>query len=229
MIRGLLVLTFALLTSAVSYAVDVEPPKVQLTDRYGVNLANGQVTHSMGILSIGGAMGLSDSVSIYANEFNFLGYRAFNHKYFAQARDVNLTNSQYLTPKNIMRVYYSEGSADFQYYQNGQPRENGDFSTGISYVSVGDERQTLEVNGNFFEWTRQDGAVVRFARACASGSDPEGQFRGHAEQHHVSKWLRYHHRLGRDERAHEHGMADQALLCRKQHLLQREPLRTHIR
>jgi hypothetical protein len=163
--KALIVLACAVATLPSVRAVDVEPAKVQLTDRYGVNLANGQVTHSMNIVNIGGPMGLSDTISIRANEFDFIGYRGFNHKYFAQARDVNLSQQQFYTPHNIMRVYDFAGSADFRYVQNGQPWDHGDFSTNVSYVSMGDERQILEATGNFLDWTKPDGTVVRFLRA----------------------------------------------------------------
>jgi hypothetical protein len=169
--KTLIAFACAVATMPSVHAVDVEPPKVQLTDRYGVNLANGQVSHSMELVSIGGPMGLSDTISIRANEFDFIGYRGFNHKYFAQARDVNLSQQQYYSPHNIMRVYDSSGSADFRYLQNGEPWDHGDFSANVSYASMGDERQILEATGDFLDWTKPDGTVVRFQRA----PPPSGQ------------------------------------------------------
>src|SRR5690349_5093104 len=49
-------------------AADLERPPVQFIDKFGVNMANGQVSHSLSTVSIGGSMGLSHSVSVYANE-----------------------------------------------------------------------------------------------------------------------------------------------------------------
>jgi hypothetical protein len=149
-------------------AVDIEPPKVKLVDKFGVNMANGQVTHSIDIVSIGGAMGLSDSVSVYANEFNFLGYRGFNHKYFAQARNVQLSTSPTFSPLNVMRVHDPSGSADFAYYVGGALQQSGTATSGYTYVALADERHTLAVNGNYLDWTKPDGTVVKFDRGAPS-------------------------------------------------------------
>jgi len=155
-----------LMLPAALYAVEIEPPKVQLVDKFGVNMANGQVTHRMDIVSIGGAMGLTDILSVYGNEFNFIGLRGFNHKYFAWAKDIQLvpSASPNFSPHNIMRVYGPGGTADFAYYSNGVLQNNGDFTTPYTYVPLGDERNILEVVGNNLEWTRPDGTILRFDR-----------------------------------------------------------------
>jgi YD repeat-containing protein len=174
---GVLVGVLAMIATTATQAADIEPPRTQLTDRFGVNMANGQVSHSMGIVSIGGAMGLSDSISIRANEFDFIGYRGFNHKYYAQARDVTLTTSQDYHPHRIMRVYDSGGSADFAYYVNGVLANDGEATAGITYVALGDERNTLEASGHVLDWTKPDGTVVRFTRGVINphkGSDGGG-------------------------------------------------------
>ena len=168
-VKGLVLLVAAnLIAIQCAVAADIEPPKVQLVDKFGVNMANGQVTHSMEIVSIGGAMGLSDSISVYANEFNFIGYRGFNHKYFAQARNVELSTSVNFSPRNVMRVYDPSGSADFAYYIGSTLQETGQATSGYSYKPVGDERHTLEVNGNYLDWTKPDGTVVKFDRGSTS-------------------------------------------------------------
>lgn len=156
-----------LLASVVSYAVDIEPPKVQLVDKFGVNMANGQVTQSQELLSIGGAMGLSDSISVHANEFDYKGYRGFQHKFYAQARDVNLSNAIDFSPRNIMRVYDFSGSADFAYYIGATQQLNGSATSGYSYRPLGDQRHSLKVNGNYLEWTKPDGTLVLFDRGPA--------------------------------------------------------------
>jgi hypothetical protein len=48
-------------------ATDLQPPKAQVVDRFRVNMTNGQVTHSLSTVGIGGAMGLTDSISVDAN------------------------------------------------------------------------------------------------------------------------------------------------------------------
>jgi len=155
-----------LMLPAALYAVEIEPPKVQLDFKFGVNMANGQVTHSMEIVSIGGSMGLSDTISVYGNEFDFKGYRGFNHKYYGRALDVQLVNSATptLSPRTIMRVFGPTGSADFGYYVGGVLQDYGDSTTG-SYLPLGDERQTLEVVGNNLEWTTPDGTLLKFDRS----------------------------------------------------------------
>lgn len=147
------------------HAADIEPPKAQVTDKFGVNMANGQVTHSLDTVSIGGAMGLSDSISVFANEFNFLGYRGFNYKYFAQARNVELSTQASYSPRNVMRVYDPSGSADFAYYVGSTIQQSGQsLISGYSYKPVGDERHSLEVSGNDLLWIKPDGTEVRFTR-----------------------------------------------------------------
>jgi hypothetical protein len=42
--------------SMASLAADIEPPQKQVVDKFGVNMANGQITHSLQTVSIGGAM-----------------------------------------------------------------------------------------------------------------------------------------------------------------------------
>jgi hypothetical protein len=168
--RCLFAVTLALVSYVPLQAANIEPPKVQLVDKFGVNVANGQVTHSMQLVSIGGAMGLSDGISVYANDFNFVGGRGFHHSYYAQARDVALDNgqSQVLTPRNIMRVYDPSASADFAYYVNGVLQNTGTATSGYTFVPVGDERNILEESGNDLLWTKPDGTVVTFTRAPIS-------------------------------------------------------------
>lgn len=135
------------------YAVDIERPPVQFVDKYGVNMANGQVTNSLNTVSIGGAMGLSHSVSVYANEFNFPGMRGFADKFAGSARNVQLcTSPSACNPMTIMRVTDWSDSQGFSY-------------TGpTGYTPVSDERHSLEVSGSEFLWTKPDGTVVHFDR-----------------------------------------------------------------
>lgn len=155
-----------LLAFATAHAVEIEPPKIKLVDKYGVNMANGQVTHSMEVVNIGGAMGLSDTISVYGNEFNFTGYLGFNHKYYGRALEVILVNTAYgtLSPRRIMRVYGPSGSADFAFYVGGVLQDYGEATSGYSYVALGDERNTLEVSGDNLVWVTADGTVLTYYR-----------------------------------------------------------------
>jgi hypothetical protein len=139
------------------YSADLERPPVQFVDKFGVNLANGQVTHSLGTVSIGGAMGLSHSVSVYANEFNFPGMRGFADKYYNRADEVQLcTSPSACNPMTVMRVQDWSDSQSFAF--------SGTSPSGYSPVS--DERHSLEVSGSEFLWTKPDGTVVHFNRGA---------------------------------------------------------------
>lgn len=157
------------LVAGFSHAADIEPPKVQLTDKVGVNMLNGQVTHSLPTVSIGGAMGLSHSVSVNANEFNYIGYRGFQDKFYARARNVQLcTSPAACNPMQAMRVHDFEDSVTFAYYVGGVLQQGGDATSGYSYQATGDERHTLEAIGSELVWTKPDGTVVRFSRGGAT-------------------------------------------------------------
>jgi hypothetical protein len=142
-------LAIGLALSGNAHAVDLERPPVQFVDKFGVNMANGQVTHSLNTVSIGRAMGLSHSVSVYANEFNFPGMRGFADKFRAQVRNVQLcTHPSQCDPMSVMRA---QDWSDTQSFTEG-------------YGPIGDERHSLEVVGSEFLWTKPDGTVVHFDR-----------------------------------------------------------------
>jgi hypothetical protein len=151
--------------STQAQAVDIERPRIQIVDKFGVNMVNGQATHTLTTVSIGGAMGLSHSVSVIANEFNFTGNRGFQDKFYARARNVNLCNSPgTCSPMNVMSVSDFSGSTTFAYYVGGVLQQGGSATSGYSYVATSDERHTLEVVGNEFLWIKPDGTEVRFNR-----------------------------------------------------------------
>ena len=149
-------------------AVDIEPPKAQVVDRYGINMTNGQVSQSLGTVSIGGAMGLSHSISVDANEFNYSGYRGFRDKFFGRARNITNSTDPYFSPQNVLRVSDSTDTVDFMYYVGSTRQESGwGLTSGYTYVAHGDERQILEYDSSYLYWTKPDGTVVRFARASS--------------------------------------------------------------
>jgi hypothetical protein len=145
-------------------AADIEPPQKQVVDKFGVNVANGQVTHSLSTLSIGGAMGLAQSVSVHANEFNYTGYRGFQDKFFAKSRFVELSTAPVYSPRKVLRVSDPGGSADFKIYVNGVLCESTcNVTSNYYYVPSADDRHYLEVNGVYTDWTKPDGTIARFA------------------------------------------------------------------
>jgi hypothetical protein len=159
------VIILGLVTTCPIRAADIERPRIQLVDKMGVNLQNGQVTHSLNTVSIGGAMGLSHSVSAYANEFNYPNNRGFSDKYYAVARNVQLcTSPSSCNPMNVMRVHDWSDTADFAYYVGGVLQQSGSATSGYTYTATSDERQILEVSGSEFLWTKPDGTVVHFNR-----------------------------------------------------------------
>lgn len=150
-----LVVAVGLLISGITHAAEIERPSVQFVDKFGVNMANGQVTHDLATVSIGGAMGLSHNVSVYANEFDFPGMRGFADKFYARAKNVQLCTSQAACdPMNVMRVEDGSGSQSFAYFG----------PTG--YTAIGDERHILEVSGSELLWTKPDGTVIHFDRGA---------------------------------------------------------------
>ncbi len=167
-LRSLLA-SIGVLAAALAQAASIEPPKIQLIDKFSVNVANGQVSQSIDTVSIGGERGLAHSVIALANEFNFIGYNGFNDKYVGGARNVRLSESASYTPRNILRVFDWADTVDFAYIVNGAIQQDGStFASGYTYRSLGDERHTLEVNGNGLDWIKPDGTVVKIFR----GSDP---------------------------------------------------------
>lgn len=150
-------LAIGLLGTCSVHSADIERPQVQFVDKFGVNMANGQVTHGLETLSIGGAMGLSHSISVFANEFYYSGMRGFADKFYARAQNVQLcTSPAACDPMKVMRVEDGSGSQSFAY------------SGPSGYTAIGDERHTLVVSGSEFLWTKPDGTVVHFDRGAAN-------------------------------------------------------------
>ncbi|MFD1218363.1 RHS repeat domain-containing protein [Microbulbifer celer] len=161
--------------SAAAQAVDIERPKVQIVDEFGVNMVTGQVTHGLDTVSIGGAMGLSHRISVYANDFAFLNYRGFSDNLRAQTRYVNLSQEATYSPKAVLRVSDFVDSADFRVEVNGARVEQFHSTPPpYTYIAVGDERHTLVSNGALLEWTKPDGTIVKFTRAANAAAGATG-------------------------------------------------------
>ena len=143
---------------------DLAPPKVQLVDEFGVNLMTGQVTHQLETVSIGGAMGLSHTISAYTNNFSMTGNYGYQDKYYGKGRLTVLKNkgTEFL---DAISVSDFEGSANFSVVVNNQlQRADSQISSGYAYQAMGDTRNILErKTDGFIYWTKPDGAVSKFA------------------------------------------------------------------
>jgi YD repeat-containing protein len=158
-----------------AFAQEFIPPKVSAVDKYGVNLANGQISTKVETVSIGGVMGLSHNISGYTNHLG-LGTRGYQDKFFARAKYGPVGRNSIAfpepTPSYIygITVYDFEGSARFLVSRNGvSQKDNATFSLAqpstIIFEPLGDERNSLAIDPNdtnYFNWTKPDGTVVRF-------------------------------------------------------------------
>lgn len=152
--------TFSLLASA--DLPDLAPPKIQLVDEYGVNVHNGQVQSSLETVAIGGAMGLSHSISNYTNNFSIAGYRGYQDKFYAKGRVTELDTRIGLY-KNVLTVHDISDSAEFMLIVGGAwvPFGTG-FVSNSTYRALRDVRHTLERRADGVYWTKPDGTVVKF-------------------------------------------------------------------
>lgn len=156
---------------------DLAPPKVQLVDEFGVNVHSGQVQSSLDTVAIGGAMGLSHSISNYTNNFSMTGLRGYQDKFFARGV-VTEIDSRYSSYKNVLRVNDIGGSADFELIVNGVPVNfTGGAVPNYTYRALGDRRHTLEKRSDGVYWTKPDGTIVTFEGTGIDRPDQVGLLR----------------------------------------------------
>jgi hypothetical protein len=157
-------------------AVEIERPKVQLIDKLGVNVATGQVTQSMETVRIGGEMGLSHSISVYANELNFLHNFGFADKYWHETRAINLSQSPDYAIPNVYHVSDFQDSATFVVHVNGvHVKAFGNLAPPYTYVPLDDARHSLVADNDQLLWTKPDGTAVRFQRAPNASASAVGR------------------------------------------------------
>ena len=158
---------FAFISCIVSSTVhaelpDLAPPKIQLVDEFGVNVHSGQVQSSLETVAIGGAMGLSHSISNYTNNFSMTGLRGYQDKFLTKGRVTELDTRLGLY-KNVLRVHDISGSADFILIVGGAwVPFNTEFVSNYTYRALGDTRHTLEHRTDGMYWTKPDGTIVKF-------------------------------------------------------------------
>lgn len=140
-------------------ANEIAPPKYNLIDRLGVNMATGQVQVSQTDLSIGGAMGLTHTVSQHSSDF----FGGFNSNYFrgSAGTRVFLAGGSIADQFAIVRVFGNGTTIDFRYTGS-----NGNYT----YTAVNDPRNELAfVAGTGLVCTLADGTQMIYS---ASSFDP---------------------------------------------------------
>jgi hypothetical protein len=173
--NGSIAVIAAVTTLTGVHAANIERPNVQLIDKHSVNVATGQVTQGVTTLSIGGAMGLSHSISVYANEFAFLHNFGFNDKFWAETRYLHISNMAGHPIPNVFHVSDFSDSADFRAYVNGSPVL--DFASTpppYTYAPIGDERHSLVSINDELIWTKPDGTIVKYYRAPNASAGATG-------------------------------------------------------
>jgi YD repeat-containing protein len=170
-----LVVCLVIVAPPSAHAVSVERPKIETIDKFKVNVATGQVTQGLVTVSIGGSMGLSHSISVHANELNFLHGFGYADRFWAETRVVQLSTNPGYTIPTVFRLSDFADSADFRVVSLGQNVPNFyNLAPPYTYVPVGDERHSLVSNNDELVWTKPDGTIVKFLRAANAAAGATG-------------------------------------------------------
>lgn len=160
---------------AVQEAQNFAPPNQSFTDEFFVNLISGQVSPTLSTVSIGGDLGLSHSISIYANDFD--GDNGYTDKFTGFIRSVEVGENILVDPNtvcqyfSVMRAHSPIATADFKVMRKVDNTVScypgADLSGGYYYEPLGDIRHKLEIinNGTKFKWTTENGTEIIFRRA----------------------------------------------------------------
>jgi len=170
------------------------PPKVEIADKFGVNLQTGQLARSLNTVSIGGELGLSHHVQLYTDLFAGVNFYGFVDGFAGTVRRKNISQNMIsvMTSENgdplffrdagspetdntkhisVMRAYGPAGSQDFLVYQNNvldrdASSTTGPTLTGLTFKAVGDARHTLVLSTDttYFTWTTPDGTESKYSR-----------------------------------------------------------------
>lgn len=134
------------------------PPKYSVIDRNSVNIASNQLSLSLNDISIGGAMGLSHTISSYGSNFvNLEGeFEGFKDNFSGGVMKVLHTNGRPGNPNfrlYVMRVFDIDSAEDFLINADG------------TYTALKDPRYTLSAApNNTFIYIKPDGTEVTFNR-----------------------------------------------------------------
>lgn len=194
----LLLTSFALIAAAEQIA----PPEYQVVDKFGVNVASGQISLTIPTVSIGGDnMGLSHSTSVYTNSLIGKlpggGPIGLNDKFGGNARytEVSPQGATFVyyglncgsssecyesvqTGFWLMRVHDHESSADFKIVQNNKAVGYAEYITNnYSYESLRDPRHSLEIpvsDPEYLVWTKPNGTKVWYKRGAGANAADGG-------------------------------------------------------
>lgn len=189
------VIALLLIATAPSFAVQegqIAPPPVELVDRFGVNLATGQVVQKLNTVAIGGDLGLSHHIQVNANHFVKTGGHGYMDAFAGGAKYVNVINTDGVFSSDaygnvqlkttgasmgtwvyLMRVFGPAGGYDFVVYKNGYiPNASSNpITSGYTYRPLGDSRHSLiqktEGGKNYLVWTTPDGIKTRYDRGSS--------------------------------------------------------------
>lgn len=149
----------------------IAPPKVEMMDRFHVNISGHQVMPSLNTVSIGGDMGLQHSITLSGNHFSATGLYGYIDRYSGTADYVSLINEGvvdgiYYPHFYVYRVSAMGDSAEFVVYQGSTLITQAQPSlTNYRYVALGDARHSLDesADGKFLIWTKPDGTQVKYS------------------------------------------------------------------
>lgn len=161
------------------------PPKYNTVDKFGINVFGDVVTANLNTVSIGGAMGLSHSISLRTNNFDWPGNHGYHDKYAGGLKYAEIGRNTYLVGTGpsgnggtsystlwVMRASFMGDTADFLVTRNGAYQESGfNYTTNYAYEAIGDKRHTLVERGNDRVWTKPDGTEVYFAKGAVASMD----------------------------------------------------------
>lgn len=160
----------------------IASPKYSTVDAFGVNVFGNQVAPNVDTLSIGGAMGLSHSITLQGNLFTFdHGNHGYTDKYAGGLKYVQLGRKMPLTNNSsIYETLWALSATAIGDSVQFVQMCNGLFVDDLSntcttaqkaaapFEAIHDRRHTLGVKGNNVVWTKPDGTEVYFPGSILS-------------------------------------------------------------
>jgi hypothetical protein len=152
-------------------------PQYSTIDALGVNVFGNTVAPSVDTLAIGGALGLSHSITLQGNLFTFdHGNHGYRDKFAGSVRYTDIGKNKQLKVNGatyqqlwVMTASAMNDSAQFVEMCNGLFTDDPantctavQKSTQSYYEAVKDKRHTLVRNGDSLVWTKPDGTEVYF-------------------------------------------------------------------